>query len=88
MTWTILVLVLGIALYMFGGMLFKGDSKKPTAGNIYAKKALKIVDKDSSLGFEPSMGYGGDRAHIEWKIRQVEHMMTHELAIYENGLKF
>lgn len=53
-----------------------------------AKKALKIVDKDSSLGFEPSMGYGGDRAHIEWKIRQVEHMMTHELGIYENGLKF
>ncbi|MBO5834065.1 MAG: thioredoxin domain-containing protein [Alphaproteobacteria bacterium] len=42
MTWTILVLVLGIALYMFGGMLFKGDSKKPTAGNIYAKKAIKI----------------------------------------------
>ena len=53
-----------------------------------AEKALKIVDKDSSLGFEPSMGYGGDRAHIEWKIRQVKHMMTYELAIYENGLKF
>ena len=53
-----------------------------------AEKALKVVDKDSSLGFEPSMGYGGDRAHIEWKIRQVNHMMTHELGIYENGLKF
>jgi hypothetical protein len=53
-----------------------------------AEKALKIVDKDSSLGFEPSMGYGGDRAHIEWKIRQVKHMMSYELGIYENGLKF
>jgi len=53
-----------------------------------AEKALKVVDKDSALGYEPSMGYGGDRAHIEWKIRQVNHMMTHELAIYENGLKF
>ena len=53
-----------------------------------AEKALKIVDKDSSLGYEPSMGYGGDRAHIEWKIRQVKHMMEHELRIYENGLKF
>ena len=53
-----------------------------------AEKALKIVDKDSALGFEPSMGYGGDRAHIEWKIRQVKHMMTYELGIYENGLKF
>jgi hypothetical protein len=53
-----------------------------------AEKAIKVVDKDSSLGFEPSMGYGGDRAHIEWKIRQVEHMMTYELGIYENGLKW
>ena len=53
-----------------------------------AEKALKVVDKDSALGYEPSMGYGGDRAHIEWKIRQVKHMMEHELGIYENGLKF
>ena len=53
-----------------------------------AEKALKIVDKDSSLGYEPSMGYGGDRAHIEWKIRQVNHMMNYELGIYEKGLKF
>ncbi len=53
-----------------------------------AEKALKVVDKDSALGYEPSMGYGGDRAHIEWKIRQVNHMMTHELKKYENGLKF
>ena len=53
-----------------------------------AEKALKIVDKDSALGYEPSMGYGGDRAHIEWKIRQVKHMMSHECGIYEAGLKF
>ena len=53
-----------------------------------AQKALKVVDKDSALGYEASMGYGGDRAHIEWKIRQVNHMMTHELGIYEKGLQF
>ena len=53
-----------------------------------AEKCLKVVDKDSALGYEPSMGYAGDRIHIEWKIRQVKHMMTHELGIYENGLKF
>lgn len=53
-----------------------------------AEKAIKIVDRDSSLGYEPSMGYGGDRAHIEWKIRQVKNMLNNELAIYENGLKF
>jgi hypothetical protein len=50
-----------------------------------AEKALKVVDKDSSLGFEPSMGYGGDRAHIEWKIRQVNSALG-EIATYRKIL--
>lgn len=53
-----------------------------------AEKALGCVDADSSLGFEPVMGYAGDRAHIEWKIRQVRHMLDEELAQYEAGLSF
>ncbi len=43
MTWTILVLVLGIALFMFGGMMLKSDSKKPSTGVILAKKAIKVI---------------------------------------------
>lgn len=43
MTWTILVLVVAIALYMFGGMLIAQDSKKPSAKSILAKKAIKLV---------------------------------------------
>ena len=43
MTWTILVLILGIALYMFGGMLLKQDTKKPAMGVIWAKKAIKVI---------------------------------------------
>jgi protein-disulfide isomerase len=44
MTWTILVLVIGIALYLFGGKLLKHDSKKPlTTGAIIAKESLKIA---------------------------------------------
>lgn len=43
MTWTILVLVLGIALFMFGGMLFKGDAKKTSNGAKLGKKAIKLV---------------------------------------------
>ena len=43
MTWTILVLVLAIALYLFGGMLFKGDSKKPTAGTKLAQQIVRVV---------------------------------------------
>lgn len=33
-----------------------------------AKSALPLVDRDSRLGFEPSMEYMCDRAHLEWKI--------------------
>lgn len=43
MTWTILVLVLGIALFMFGGMLLKQDAKKPSAGVKMVKKAIKLI---------------------------------------------
>lgn len=43
MTWTILVLVLAIALFMFGGMLLKNEGKKPAAGVIFGKKAIKLV---------------------------------------------
>lgn len=43
MTWTILVLVVGIVLFMFGGMLFRTDSKKPSTGIILGKKAIKLV---------------------------------------------
>lgn len=87
-------------MYIFRQRLFIAATNKEVKGIIdgirklgtleikNAEKALKVVDKDSALGYEPSMGYGGDRAHIEWKIRQVKHMMEHELGIYENGLKF
>lgn len=87
-------------MYILRQKLFIAESNKKVAKIISdikklgeseiknSEKALKIVDKDSSLGFEPSMGYGGDRAHIEWKIRQVKHMISYELSIYENGLKF
>ncbi len=43
MTWTILVLVVGIILFMFGGMLFRTDSKKPSTGIILGKKAIKLI---------------------------------------------
>ncbi len=43
MTWTILVLVLAIALFMFGGMLLKQNGKNVSTGAIMAKKAIKLV---------------------------------------------
>ncbi len=43
MTWTILVLVLAIALFLFGGMLLKQNGKNPSTGAILAKKIIKLV---------------------------------------------
>lgn len=43
MTWTILVLVLAIALFLFGGKLLATDGKKPSTGVILGKKAIKLV---------------------------------------------
>ena len=43
MIWTILVLVLAIALFLFGGMLVKADAKKPTTGSVLIKKIVKLV---------------------------------------------
>lgn len=43
MTWTILVLVVGIVLFMFGGMVLRTDSKKPSTGIILGKKAIKLI---------------------------------------------
>lgn len=43
MTWTILVLVLGIALYVFSSKLVKQNAKKPSAGAKYAKKVINVI---------------------------------------------
>lgn len=44
MTWTILVLVVGVLLYLFGGMMLpKGDGKNPSAGKIVAKKCISVI---------------------------------------------
>ncbi len=48
-----------------------------------AKKSIAFVEKDSALGFEPSMGYACDKERIEWKIKQVNYMLEKELALYE-----
>ncbi len=43
MTWTILILVLAIAMFLFGGMLLKRDGKKPTTGAVLANRTIKLV---------------------------------------------
>ena len=43
MTWTILILVLAIALYMFGGRLFARDTKNLSAGSKFGIKTVKVI---------------------------------------------
>ncbi|MBO7509039.1 MAG: thioredoxin domain-containing protein [Alphaproteobacteria bacterium] len=43
MFWTILVLIVGIALFLFGGMFAKQDGKKTTNDNKIVKKVVKLV---------------------------------------------
>ena len=52
-----------------------------------AKASIKYLLKDSSLGFEPSMGYVGGVKRVEWKIKQVNAMLNSELFYYENEIK-
>ncbi len=48
-----------------------------------AEKSIAFVERDSALGYEPSMGYACDRERIEWKIKQVRYMLDKELCFYE-----
>lgn len=50
-----------------------------------AESAIPLVEKDSSLGFEASMGYQCDKKALEWKIRQVNYMIDTELALYKRS---
>ena len=43
MTWTILILILAIALYVFGGKLVKTDSKKATVQDIILHKGINVI---------------------------------------------
>ena len=42
-----------------------------------------LVDFDSRLGFEPSMEYIGDRAHLEWKLEVMNRVLTEEIPQLE-----
>ena len=42
MIWTIILLIVGIALFLFGGMLVANDGKKPTMAGTLIKKAIKL----------------------------------------------
>lgn len=52
-----------------------------------AEAAIPLVEMDSRLGWEPSMHYLTDKAHLEWKIRQVEFVLKKELVKYKKCIE-
>ena len=50
------------------------------------QKTIPLVEADSRLGWEPSMLYMADRAHLEWKIRQVDSVLNIEIPVYRDSL--
>ncbi len=51
-----------------------------------AEQTIPLVENDSRLGWEPSMEYMGDRAHIEWKIKHAKHVINTEIANQRNAI--
>ena len=47
-----------------------------------AKSTIPLVEFDSHLGYEASMEYMCDRAHIEWKLGLMEKLVNEELPRY------
>lgn len=48
---------------------------------------IPLVEKDSRLGWEPSMLYMTDKRHLEWKLKQLDYTVNEEIAMYKNCAK-
>lgn len=53
-----------------------------------AKQAIPIVENDSRLGWEPTMEYMTDAAHIRWKIKQVQQVLNYQLPKFRKALDY
>jgi hypothetical protein len=52
-----------------------------------AGMTIPLVEQDSSLGYEPAMDYVTDRAHLEWKIRQLKSVLEFDIPKYRKGIE-
>ena len=51
-----------------------------------ARNTIPLVENDSALGYEPSMDYVADKAHLEWKIRQLSSVLSVDIPNYRKGI--
>lgn len=71
-----------ILLGLFQKMLAIGQAEIENA-----EQTIPLVEADSRLGWEPSMEYICDKAHLEWKLRQVRQVLQMELPRYMAGVQ-
>ena len=51
------------------------------------KAAIPLVERDSRLGWEPSMGYRSEPMRLDWKLRQLAYVRDKELARFKRALE-
>jgi len=47
-----------------------------------AEAAIPLVERDSALGFEPSMEYIGGPEAIRWKLKHLDMMLKYSVPVY------
>lgn len=48
--------------------------------------AIPLAERDSRLGWEPSMDYICDKPHLEWKLRQLDNLAGNTLRVYRKSV--
>ena len=48
---------------------------------------IPLVLADSTLGYEPTMDYVCDQAHLEWKLSQLDAVLNMDIANYRKGIE-
>ncbi len=52
-----------------------------------AESAIEFAEKDSRLGWEPSMEYIGDAEKIRWKLRSIDYVINNELKWHRDAIE-
>jgi hypothetical protein len=52
-----------------------------------AEQTIPLVEADSRLGWEPSMDYVCDAAHLRWKLAQLERVVESEIPAYRAAVE-
>ena len=52
-----------------------------------ARATIPLVEQDSRLGWEPSMEYMTDAAHLRWKIAQVQTVIQSDISEYRRAIR-